>query len=86
MRKTSRIYRLSQQKRKIKIGYDADLVMWNPEISFKLAKEHLFHKHTCRPYIGEKLFGKIEATYCKGKLVFANSEIKQKGEGELILR
>jgi len=76
----------SKTKGNIAKGFDADLVVWNPEEKFLMTEELLFHKHTFSPYIGEELIGKIKATYCKGKLVFANGEFKQLAQGELLLR
>lgn len=73
-------------KGKIKKGFDADLVIWNPATSYTVKQELLFHKHTFSPYIGEELFGKIEATYCKGNIVFLNGEFKQMGKGELLFK
>ncbi len=76
----------ANSKGKIEKGYDADLVVWNPEAIFNLTEKMLFHKHTFSPYIGEELLGKIEVTYCKGKIVFAKGEIQQQKHGEIVLR
>ena len=51
-------------------GYDADLVVFDPDASFTLQEADLHYRHTVSPYLGEQLFGRVIATYLRGHEVF----------------
>jgi allantoinase len=75
---------LQRSKGKIQKGYDADLVVWDPEKSFVVTENVIQHKHKITPYLNEKLFGVVEQTYLKGEKVFDNgSFILNKGSNIL---
>lgn len=59
-----------QSKGKIAKGYDADLVVWNPEKSFTVTEETIHHKHKITPYLNEELYGVVEQTWIGGEKVF----------------
>ena len=67
-------------------GYDADLVVWNPEQSFVVTENMIHHKHKPTPYLGETLSGVVEQTYLKGEKVFDNGQFVQLNKGKIILR
>lgn len=77
---------LQNSKGKIQKGFDADLLIFNPEKKFIVEENLLFHKHKVSPYIGKELFGTIEATYLKGKRIFENGKIINGPEGEIVYR
>lgn len=77
---------LAHTKGYIKKGYDADLVVWNPEASFKVKSSDLLHRHSYSPYVGEELFGDIIATYCNGKLVYGGGKIRHSNQGKKLFR
>ena len=52
----------------IKEGSVADLVIFNPDESYKVTKFE--SKSFNSPFIGHELYGKINYTICKGKIVF----------------
>ncbi|HEY6844393.1 MAG TPA: amidohydrolase family protein, partial [Thermoanaerobaculia bacterium] len=58
------------QKGAIKPGYDADLVVWSPEESFRITPEMVQHRHKVTPYAGEELRGVVKATYLRGRKVW----------------
>lgn len=72
-------------KGKIEKGYDADLVVWNPEKSFVVEESAIYHKHKITPYLGETLYGEVEQTWLKGVQVFNNGRIIQSNKGSIIL-
>ena len=72
---------MSQRKGKIEIGYDADLVIWEPEIIQQVQEQAILHRHKISPYIGEELYGCIKQTIVSGVTVYKeqviiNEEIK----------
>lgn len=82
----ARFLGLDHKKGRIAIGYDADLVVWNPEEEYVLEANDVFHRHKVSPYIGERLNGVVKETYVAGHLVFNNGVIEQRGKGKLILK
>src|SRR5574341_2138330 len=54
---------LENLKGAIKDGYDADLVIWNPDREFKVAPAMLHHRHKLTPYNGEVLRGVVEKAF-----------------------
>ncbi|MBV8477980.1 MAG: allantoinase AllB [Acidobacteria bacterium] len=62
------------RKAQIAAGYDADLVVFDPQSEFLVSKERLYYRHPLSPYLGEKLRGVVKATYLRGNLVFADGQ------------
>ena len=62
------------RKGRIAAGCDADLVVFDPEETFKLTPERLYFRHPLSPYLGETLRGVVKATYLRGRRVFAKGE------------
>lgn len=58
------------KKGKIESGYDADIVIWNPDTSFVVKPELIHHRHKLTPYEGRTLDGVVERTYLRGKKIF----------------
>jgi len=61
-------------KGRIAAGYDADLVVFDPEAEFTVTQDQLHQRHAVSPYLGEKLRGRVKRTYLRGGAVFCDGE------------
>ena len=61
---------LASYKGAIAAGYDADLVVFDPDAMFTLTENALHYRHPVSPYLGETLRGKVEATFVRGNAVY----------------
>ena len=68
---TARLAGFSTRKGRIASGYDADIVIWNPDLSFVVDPEKLLHRHHVTPYAGRTLYGVVRSTFVGGARVFA---------------
>ena len=69
------------RKGRVAAGWDADLVVFDPEAEFTVTEDRLHHRHAVSPYLGEKLFGVVKRTYLRGKLVFQEGTFSGKHYG-----
>jgi allantoinase len=61
---------LEGHKGAIAAGYDADLVVFDPDAEFTLTTAELHYRHPVSPYLGERLHGRVQATFVRGVAVF----------------
>jgi allantoinase len=59
-------------KGRIAPGFDADMVVLDPDAKFKVTPERLHYRHPVSPYLGETLRGVVKATYLRGQSVFVD--------------
>ena len=82
----ARLAGLENKKGAIAIGRDADLVIWNPDVTFRADPEQLHHRHKLTPYAGRNLMGTIETTFLRGTKIFESGEFSSAPAGHLLLR
>lgn len=70
----ARLASLGGRKGKIAAGYDADLVVWDPDGEFTVTPGIIEHRHKLTPYDGMRLSGKVAVTYSGGWKVFEDGE------------
>ncbi|MBK8981474.1 MAG: allantoinase AllB [Ignavibacteria bacterium] len=77
---------MEKVKGKIEKGFDADIIIFDPDKTFTVDSKILFHKNKLTPYEGEKLKGKVIATYLRGNKIYDNGKIIDKLYGKIILK
>jgi len=85
-RRPAELVGLGGRKGMIAAGYDADLVVWNPETEFTVECDMLYHRHKVTPYDGRNLYGKIEATFLRGKNIYKHGSPMGQPAGTQLLR
>jgi allantoinase len=68
----ARLAGLEGRKGAIAPGYDADLVIWDPEASFEVEASSLHHRHKLTPYAGRTLYGVVRRTLLRGETIDQN--------------
>jgi allantoinase len=82
----ARLAGLEKRKGAIAVGYDADLVVWEPEASFVVEAARLHHRHKLTPYDGRELTGVVEATFLRGRKIYERGEFCGAAIGAPLLR
>jgi allantoinase len=82
----ARLAGCDSRKGRIAEGYDADLVIFEPDEQFVVSEERLHYRHPVSPYLGEKLHGVVKATYLRGQLVFSDGQFPGQARGREVLR
>ncbi|MEP6746170.1 MAG: allantoinase AllB [Bacteroidota bacterium] len=73
------------KKGKIEEGYDADLIVLEPNKKFDVTGDIIQHKHKITAYAGETLSGVVEQTWLNGMKIYANNNFLKLNEGKLLL-
>jgi allantoinase len=82
----ARLAGLEKQKGAIAAGYDADIVVWNPEKRFTVRPNLLHHRHKLTPYAGQSLLGVVQATFLRGEMIYDRGRFPGKPKGALLKR
>jgi len=61
---------LSGRKGRIAAGFEADLLVWDPDAAITVEAERLFFRHKVSPYLGQRLEGRVQHTVLRGKCVY----------------
>ncbi|WP_042460057.1 allantoinase AllB [Neobacillus dielmonensis] len=62
------------EKGEISEGYDADLILIDPSLSYTVCAEGLYYKNPHSPYIGMEIGARVTKTFLRGELVFSIEE------------
>ena len=74
-RRAFEIFHVQDKKGKIQKGFDADLILVDPQEEWSIDAKKFFSKCHETPFDGKKVTGRIEKTFAEGELVFENGEI-----------
>ncbi|HVF57294.1 MAG TPA: allantoinase AllB [Pyrinomonadaceae bacterium] len=85
-RAPARLAGLGEKKGAIAEGFDADIVVWNPEQTFRVEPSMLHHRHRLTPYEGRRLSGVVETTYLRGEAIYDRGSFSIKPKGALLKR
>jgi allantoinase len=75
---------LQNRKGKIAKGFDADMVVWDPNESFTVTTDIIHHKHKITPYLNATLYGVVELTWLGGEQIFNQGTFTQLNKGKII--
>jgi allantoinase len=82
----ARLAGLEGHKGAIAAGYDADIVIWNPEKRFIVRPKMLHHRHKLTPYANHALRGVVEATFLRGEMIYDRGRFLGTPRGALLRR
>jgi allantoinase len=74
---------LDGRKGRIADGYDADLVIWDPDAEWTVEPARLQQRHKLTPYAGRTLRGVVRETYVSGERVWSDGALSQPKTGLL---
>ena len=82
----ARLAGLESHKGAIATGYDADIVIWNPEQRFRVQPKMIHHRHKLTPYANGVFRGIVEATFLGGEMIYDRGRFVGKARGVLLRR
>jgi allantoinase len=85
-RRPAQLVGLGHRKGAIAPGYDADLVVFDPDSTFTVDAHTLEHRHPITPYDGRVLAGKVQATWLRGSSIFREGTFVGCPSGHTLLR
>jgi allantoinase len=75
---------LGARKGRIAVGYDADLMVWDPDAEFSVDASTLQQRHKTTPYAGRRLRGRVCTTFLRGEPVWDEGRLACAEGGQLL--
>jgi len=82
----ARLLGLAGRKGAVGVGYDADIVVWDPDATFRVEPAQLHHRHKLTPYAGRTLAGVVQTTLLRGRAVYHRGDFPAGPVGALLQR
>ena len=82
----ARLLGLEGRKGVLAPGADADMVVWDPDKMFHVKRSQMHQRHKLTPYAGEAFAGVVQATFLKGRRIFADGKFFGRPHGSLLER
>ena len=79
----ARLAGLEHRKGRLAPGFDADIVVWNPDAPVAVHSLALYHRHQLTPYRGRILTGAVRATYVRGVAVYRDGVLTTSLPGQI---
>jgi len=80
----ARLAGLDDRKGRIAAGFDADLVVFDPDAEFVVEPGRLRDRHCQSPYEGRTLRGEVRRAWAGGRLVFSGGELAGDRRGRVL--
>lgn len=65
-------------------GKDADLICFSPDESFTLEPERILHRHKHTPYGKRRMFGMVQQTFVRGRLIYDRGRWADEPQGRIL--
>ena len=75
---------LGTRKGQIAPGFDADLVVWDPDVERIVDPAQLQQRHKLTPYAGCSLAGSVATTFSRGERVWDRNRLTRAYGGRLL--
>jgi allantoinase len=85
-REPARLAGLAGTKGEFIVGADADLIVFDPDRTWKVTADDLHFRHKLSPYLGAELRGRVKATWLRGKCVFRDGQFVGERLGRELVR
>jgi allantoinase len=76
---------LGASKGRLAPGFDADVVVWDPDARFTVDRSRLHFRHKLSPYLEKSLSGEIVCTYLRGRKIYDRGEFVASAAGRQLL-
>ncbi len=80
----ARLCGLGGRKGAIRPGYDADVIVWNPDARRNVSSRSLQQRHQLTPYQGRTLLGAVDAAYLRGTRIWDARGLLASAQGECL--
>jgi allantoinase len=67
-------------------GFDADLVLFDPDESFTVQAENSYSSQGYTPFEGQELTGRVKTTFLRGKPIYDNGAVVDSPRGQYLKR
>jgi allantoinase len=82
----ARLAGLSGRKGSLKVGADADFVVFDPDVTWTVTQEDLHFRHRMSPYLGARLRGRVQQTWLRGEQIFSSHNFIGQPRGRELVR